>query len=234
MTRFRLAVAALCVTALAVTAVGTASQTKTTKTTKNEAVSGNLSIIGIWTGPEQKRFQAVLDGFEKLYPNVKRQVHVGRRQHADDPLHRDPGRQPARSRVDRSAGPSPGLRQPGSAQADRVRTRDRRAELHRRLAQARHRQGQALRPLLQGGEQVDGLVLDGGVQRPPASGLRRRGPRCCAAANTMRASGTPAFSIGGADGWTLTDLFENIYIRQAGPARYDQLTSTRSRGRIRR
>ena len=31
---------------------------------------GSLSIIGIWTGPEQKRFQAVLDGFEKLYPNV--------------------------------------------------------------------------------------------------------------------------------------------------------------------
>ena len=70
MTRFRLAVAALCVTALAVTAVGTASQTKTTKSTKNEAVSGSLSIIGIWTGPEQKRFQAVLNGFKKLYPNV--------------------------------------------------------------------------------------------------------------------------------------------------------------------
>ena len=66
MTRFRLAVAALCVTALAVTAVGTASQTKTTKTTRNEAVSGSLSIIGIWTGPEQKRFQAVLDGFERF------------------------------------------------------------------------------------------------------------------------------------------------------------------------
>ena len=67
MTRFRLAVAAVCIAALAVAAVGTASQTKQTK---NEAVSGNLSIIGIWTGPEQKRFQAVLDGFEKLYPNV--------------------------------------------------------------------------------------------------------------------------------------------------------------------
>ena len=70
MTRFRLAVAALCVTALAVTTVGTASQTKTTKTTANEAVSGNLSIIGIWTGPEQKRFQAVLNGFKTLYPQV--------------------------------------------------------------------------------------------------------------------------------------------------------------------
>ena len=34
----------------------------------------------------------------------------------------------------------------------------------------------------------------------------------------------PAYSIGGGDGWTLTDLFENIYLRQAGPAKYDQLT----------
>jgi ABC-type glycerol-3-phosphate transport system substrate-binding protein len=38
-------------------------------------------------------------------------------------------------------------------------------------------------------------------------------------------SGTPPFSIGGADGWTLTDLFENIYLRQAGAKRYDQLSN---------
>src|SRR5207247_1708503 len=36
--------------------------------------------------------------------------------------------------------------------------------------------------------------------------------------------GIPAYSVGGADGWTLTDLFENLYIRAAGPAKYDQLT----------
>ena len=33
----------------------------------------------------------------------------------------------------------------------------------------------------------------------------------------------PAYSIGGADGWTLTDLFENIYIRTAGAETYDKL-----------
>jgi ABC-type glycerol-3-phosphate transport system substrate-binding protein len=43
-------------------------------------------------------------------------------------------------------------------------------------------------------------------------------------AKTLKASGTPAYSIGGADGWTLTDLFENIYLRQAGPQKYDQLS----------
>src|SRR5215210_634386 len=43
-------------------------------------------------------------------------------------------------------------------------------------------------------------------------------------AKTLRASGTKAYSIGGADGWTLTDLFENLYIRNAGPTKYDQLS----------
>ena len=44
------------------------------------------------------------------------------------------------------------------------------------------------------------------------------------AADTLRASGTNAYSLAGADGWTLTDLFENIYLRQAGPEKYDALT----------
>ena len=42
-------------------------------------------------------------------------------------------------------------------------------------------------------------------------------------AKTISASGVPAYSIGGADGWTLTDLFENIYIRTAGAETYDKL-----------
>ena len=44
-------------------------------------------------------------------------------------------------------------------------------------------------------------------------------------ASTLAASGVPAYSIGGADGWTLTDLFENIYLRTAGPDKYDQLAA---------
>ena len=44
-------------------------------------------------------------------------------------------------------------------------------------------------------------------------------------AKTINASGLPAYSIGGADGWTLTDLFENIYIQTAGPETYDKLAT---------
>jgi alpha-glucoside transport system substrate-binding protein len=45
------------------------------------------------------------------------------------------------------------------------------------------------------------------------------------AAETVNASGVPFVSIGGGDGWTLTDWFENIYIQTAGPEMYDQLSN---------
>jgi len=44
-------------------------------------------------------------------------------------------------------------------------------------------------------------------------------------AKTLKASGTPAYSIGGAEGWTLTDLFENIYLRTFGPDKYNALSA---------
>jgi ABC-type glycerol-3-phosphate transport system substrate-binding protein len=46
-------------------------------------------------------------------------------------------------------------------------------------------------------------------------------------ASTMSASGTPAFALGAADGWTLTDWFENVYLRVAGTDSYDRLADRR-------
>jgi len=43
------------------------------------------------------------------------------------------------------------------------------------------------------------------------------------AVRTLDASGVPAIAVGGLDAWTLTDWFENIYLRTAGPEKYDQL-----------
>ncbi|MEU8886951.1 ABC transporter substrate-binding protein [Streptomyces sp. NPDC048442] len=42
-------------------------------------------------------------------------------------------------------------------------------------------------------------------------------------AETISQSGVTPVSVGGSDGWTLTDWFENIYLSQAGPEKYDQL-----------
>ncbi|MFD3439524.1 ABC transporter substrate-binding protein [Streptomyces sp. NPDC058685] len=42
---------------------------------------------------------------------------------------------------------------------------------------------------------------------------------------TIADSGLSGFSVAGQDGWTLTDWFENIYLSQAGPEKYDQLAT---------
>ena len=48
-------------------------------------------------------------------------------------------------------------------------------------------------------------------------------------AHQLAESGVPAFSVGGQDGWTLADWFANLYLRLAGPARYDLLAAHRLR-----
>ncbi|MFE6894631.1 ABC transporter substrate-binding protein [Streptomyces sp. NPDC057694] len=45
------------------------------------------------------------------------------------------------------------------------------------------------------------------------------------AGRTVSDSGLAAFSVGGQDGWTLTDWFENVYLSQAGPEKYDALAA---------
>ncbi|MFE0134359.1 ABC transporter substrate-binding protein [Streptomyces sp. NPDC059037] len=45
------------------------------------------------------------------------------------------------------------------------------------------------------------------------------------AGGTVSDSGLAAFSVAGQDGWTLTDWFENIYLSQAGPEKYDRLAA---------
>jgi alpha-glucoside transport system substrate-binding protein len=45
------------------------------------------------------------------------------------------------------------------------------------------------------------------------------------AAKTVNASGVPWMSIGAAEAWPLTDIFENVYLQVAGPEKYDQLAA---------
>ncbi|MUL44168.1 extracellular solute-binding protein [Streptomonospora sp. PA3] len=44
-------------------------------------------------------------------------------------------------------------------------------------------------------------------------------------AATLSDAGITPFSMCGASGWTLTDWFENVYLSQAGPEKYDQLVA---------
>ena len=87
------------------------------------------------------------------------------------------------------------------------------------------RRRHALRPPLQGGQQVDGLVQRRLVRGGRRRAARRRRTTSSTTRRRSTQSGIPAYSIGGADGWTLTDLFENIYIRTAGAEKYDKLAT---------
>ncbi len=64
------------------------------------------------------------------------------------------------------------------------------------------------------------LFKNAGITTPPTTWQQM-----IADAKTLSASGvSKPISVGGGDGWTLTDWFENIYMRTAGLANYDKLT----------
>jgi len=205
-------------------ATGASTGAATTEAPAQSDVSGKLSLVGVWTGDEQKSFQAVLDGFKEQYPDVTVKYNP-----AGDNT-------PTVLSTAVEGGNPPDLAtiaQPG---------------LIKQFAE----QG-ALQPLTFAQDEIeknfppdivklgtiDGKLYsfvfkaankstvwfnvhsfeDAGVQPP------KTWDDFTKAADTLKASGVPAYSIGGADGWTLTDLFENIYLRQAGPEKYDQLTN---------
>nr|BFE87070.1 hypothetical protein GCM10020093_096710 [Planobispora longispora] len=64
----------------------------------------------------------------------------------------------------------------------------------------------------------DQAFADAGVQ-PPTTW-----DELIAGAQTVADSGTAPFALCGASGWTLTDLFENVYLSTAGPENYTKLS----------
>ena len=182
----------------------------------SEDVTGALSMMAIWAGDEQASFQAVIDGFKELYPNVDRQVHVRRRQPRAAALDRGRGRQPARHRRDRTARADGRLRGAGRDPADRRSPRDDRRRVRRVGGRRRRGRRHAVRRHVQGRQQVDHLVqrrvLRGGrrraardLGRPRRRSRRRSRPR---ASRRTRSASTSAGRS--------RDLFENVYIRTAG------------------
>jgi alpha-glucoside transport system substrate-binding protein len=186
-------------------------------------VSGKISIVGVWTGDEQKSFQAVLNGFKKLYPNVS----VNYKSTGDNT--------PTVLSTAVAGGNPPDLAsvsQPGLVSDFQKKGALKNIDFAKGTLSANYPADIANIGKIKG--HFYGLLIKGankstvwynvaafknaGVKAPATW------PQFIAAAKTLKASGTPAYSIGGADGWTLTDLFENIYLRQAGAAKYNALS----------
>jgi alpha-glucoside transport system substrate-binding protein len=191
---------------------------------QQQGVSGSVSIIAKWTGDEQKSFEAVLAPFKKANPGVKIKY-----QGAGDNT-------PQVVSTAIAGGNPPDIAtmpQPGT-----MRDFAKRGAL-KPITFAKSTIASHYAPVwLQLGSvngKLYGLFFKGSdkstvwynVKSFKNAGAKPAStwPQFLAAAKTIRASGQKAYSIGGADGWTLTDLFENIYLRTAGAAKYDALSN---------
>lgn len=203
---------------LAVTAFASAKSTKS-----SSASASKISMVGVWAGDEQKSFQAVLDAFMAKNPSIK----VSYKSTGDNT--------PTVLSTAVAGGNPPDLAtvaQPGLVSDFQKKGALKTMDFAKGVLSANYPADIVKVGMIKG--HVYGVLMKGAnkstvwynVAAFKNAGIKAPStwPQFLAAAKTLKASGTPAYSIGGADGWTLTDLFENIYLRQAGPAKYDALS----------
>jgi len=186
-------------------------------------VSGEVSVISTWSGPEQASFEEVIAGFNEQYPDVDVSYDS-----AGDAL-------PTVLSTAVEGGNPPDVAvvaQPGLIQGYVERGVLQPIDFAQETIAENF--GESVIEVGTFDEQLYALLFkaankstvwynvsafeDAGVE--PADNW----DDFLANAETVKASGLPAYSIGGAEGWTLTDLFENIYLRTAGGDMYDQLS----------
>jgi alpha-glucoside transport system substrate-binding protein len=223
--RIALTVALALALALAAAACGGSDDgggTGNAAATGNEDVSGSVSFSGIWTGEEQASFQAVIDKFNEQFPNVTVKYNpVGDNLPTVLSTAVQGGNPPDLAEV-----AQPGLIQ-GFVDQDALKPIDfAKSTMEENFDDSIVQVGtfnDALYGLMFKAANKSTIWYnvqafeDAGVE--PADDWAQ----LLEDAKTIKASGLPAYSIGGADGWTLTDLFENLYLRMAGPEKYDQL-----------
>ena len=204
-------------------AVLAASSTGSGATRSTSAVSGSISFDGVWTGAEATAFGGVIKAYNKVYPKVK----VSYKPVGDN--------LPTVLSTAVAGGNPPDMAdiaQPGLVAQFVTKGALKPITYSRKVLLANF--SPAWIALGTFNKKIYGLVFkasnkstvwynvpafkNAGVKAPTTWTQFTKN------AGTIKASGVPPYSIGGADGWTLTDLFENIYLRQAGPAKYALLT----------
>jgi alpha-glucoside transport system substrate-binding protein len=202
---------------------GVAGTLKTTAS--NASIKGTITFDGIWTSSSgQKQFQDVINAFNKTYPNVKVNYHpIG------DSL-------PTVLATAVAGGHPPDMAdiaQPGTVK--QFATQGKLKPITYATSTINKNYVPAWRQLGTFNGKLYALVFKAANKSlvwynvPAFKTAGVKAPttwtQLLAAAKTIKASGTPAYSIGGSDGWTLTDMFENIYLRTFGPAKYEALSA---------
>ncbi|MFJ3302748.1 ABC transporter substrate-binding protein [Streptomyces sp. NPDC086549] len=182
----------------------------------------NLEVAAVWTGQEQKNFKQVLAEFEKRTGAKVTFVP------AQDPIINFLGSKIAGGQPpDVALLPQPGaIKQAVEKKWAKPLGAEAQAELAKNYSQGWQDIGKV------DGKQYgvyykaanksliwyNAKVFEGAGAKEP-----KTWQELLSAAQSVYDSGVTPFSVGGADGWTLTDWFENVYLSQAGPEKYDQL-----------
>jgi alpha-glucoside transport system substrate-binding protein len=190
----------------------------------NEDVSGSISTMAIWAGEEQESFQAVIDAFEEKYPNVSVRYTSGGDNLAPLLSTAVEGGNPP----DIAAIGQPGLMADFAKQNAIKPMDDLRDQIvdafGEDVADAGAIDGTQYGLMYKGANKSTvwynvATFEEAGVEAPETW------DDLVQARDTIKAAGITPFSVGVDVGWPITDLFENVYIRTAGPEKYDQLAT---------
>ncbi len=189
----------------------------------SEDVTGSISTMGTWAGPEQQSFEAVIAGFNELYPNVTVKFTSGGNNLAPLLSTAVQGGNPP----DIAAIAQPGLMAQFAEQGAIQPIDDLREAIVDNFGESVADVGAV------DGTQY-GLMFKGsnkstiwynvadfdeaGVEAPETWDDLDE------VASTLSAAGITPYSVGVDAGWPISDIFENIYIRTAGAEKYDQLS----------
>jgi ABC-type glycerol-3-phosphate transport system substrate-binding protein len=188
----------------------------------NENVTGNVSVMAIWAGREQQSFQAVIDGFNENYPNVTVKYRSGGDNLA--PLLStavEGGNPPTLAAIGQ-----PGLMADFAKKGAIKPIDDLRSKIvdafGESVADAGSVDGKQYGVMFKGANKSTvwynvSSFEEAGVDPP------KTWEELDKARDTLLAAGITPYSVGVDVGWPISDMFENIYIRTAGPEKYDQL-----------
>jgi alpha-glucoside transport system substrate-binding protein len=222
--RHWITVAALVIVLAVAASLGAKTSAANKSAKANTAVSGSITFDGIWTGAEAASFGKVISAFNKVYPKVKVNYK---------PL----GNNVSTVLATAIAGGHPpdmaDIAQPGYIK--QLVSQGKLKPISYANGVIASNFAPAWRQLGTFGGKSYALVFKAANKSlvwydvPDFKNAGVKAPATFAQllknAGTLKASGTPAYSIGGSDGWTLTDMFENIYLRTFGQAKYDALSA---------